>query len=66
MKRFKLLLAVLFVCSFAFSRVQVDTISVFSQKMNKEVKNVVIIPENYSSKKHYPVVYLLHGYTENG
>lgn len=65
MKRINLLLAVLFSCTFAFSRVQVDTISVFSQKMKKEVKSVVILPDNYSIKKHYPVVYLLHGYSDN-
>lgn len=65
MKRFNILTAVLFICCFAFSRVQVDTISVFSTKMKKEVKSVVILPENYSGKKHYPVLYLLHGYSEN-
>jgi S-formylglutathione hydrolase FrmB len=65
MKRLNLLLAVLLLCSVAFSRVQVDTISVFSSKMKKEVKNVVILPENYNIKKHYPVVYLLHGYSDN-
>lgn len=65
MKRIKFLLAVLLVCQFGFSRVQVDTISVFSTKMKKEIKNVVIVPENYSVKKHYPVVYLLHGYSDN-
>ena len=65
MKRLKLLLAVLFLCTFAFSRPQVDTISVYSPKMKKEVKSVVILPENYNVKKHYPVVYLLHGYSDN-
>jgi S-formylglutathione hydrolase FrmB len=50
---------------FSFSRVQVDTISVFSTKMKKEIKSVVIVPENYSVKKQYPVVYLLHGYSDN-
>jgi S-formylglutathione hydrolase FrmB len=65
MKRLSLLLSVLLLCGITFSRVQVDTISVFSTKMRKEVKNVVILPENYSSKKHYPVVYLLHGYSDN-
>ncbi|MDD4968911.1 MAG: alpha/beta hydrolase family protein [Paludibacter sp.] len=65
MKRLNLLLATILVCSLAFSRVQVDTISVFSPKMKKEVKSVVILPENYSIKKHYPVVYLLHGYSDN-
>jgi len=65
MKRVNLLLALLLLCSVAFSRVQVDTISVFSTKMKKEVKSVVILPENYTNKKHYPVVYLLHGYSDN-
>ena len=65
MKQFKLILVLLFISTFAFSRVPVDTISVFSQKMKKEVKSVVILPENYSSKKRYPVVYLLHGYSDN-
>jgi len=65
MKRLNLLLAAILVFSLAFSRVQVDTISVFSPKMKKEVKSVVILPENYSIKKHYPVVYLLHGYSDN-
>ena len=65
MKRFKLLLATLLLFQFAFSRVQVDTISMVSAKMKKEIKSVVIVPENYSEKKHYPVVYLLHGYSDN-
>ena len=65
MKQLKLILVLLFISTFAFSRVPVDTISVFSQKMKKEVKSVVILPENYSSKKRYPVVYLLHGYSDN-
>jgi len=59
-----LLLAVLFY-QLAFSRLQVDTISVFSNKMKKELKAVVIVPENYSKKKHYPVVYVLHGFSGN-
>ncbi len=43
----------------------VDTVSIFSVKMKKEIKSVVIVPENYSRKKTYPVVYLLHGYSDN-
>ncbi len=65
MKRINLLLTALCFCTLVFSRVQVDTISVFSSKMKKEIKSVVIVPENYSLKKHYPVVYLLHGYGDN-
>jgi len=65
MRRFKLLIPVLILFTFAFSKNQVDTLSVFSQKMKKEIKTVVILPENYSLKKRYPVVYLLHGYSDN-
>lgn len=65
MKRIHILLTTLLLVQLGFSRVQVDTVSVFSTKMKKEVKNVVIVPENYSTKKHYPVVYLLHGYSDN-
>ncbi len=65
MKKTTFLLSVLFISTTLFSRIQVDTISVFSSKMHKEIKNVVVLPENYSEKKHYPVVYLLHGYSDN-
>ena len=65
MKRINILLAVLVLVQLGFSRNQVDTISVFSAKMHKEIKNVIVVPENYSAKKHYPVVYLLHGYSDN-
>lgn len=46
---------------------QVDTIIIHSPKMNIDIKNVVILPEGYSStnKNGYPVVYLLHGYSGN-
>ncbi|GAB6010578.1 alpha/beta hydrolase [Viscerimonas tarda] len=58
---------VLFVFIFSFTGIYcqtVDTIAVFSNKMGKEIKNVLILPKNYSkdSPKPYPVLYLLHGY----
>lgn len=65
MKRVNIILILLLAFQFSFSRNQVDTVSVFASKMKKEVKSVVIVPENYSKKKHYPVVYLLHGYSDN-
>jgi len=65
MKRISLLVIAVLICTFAFSRSQVDTITVFSPKMKKEIKSVVIVPDNYSERKHYPVVYLLHGYSDN-
>ncbi len=40
----------------------VDTVSIFSKSMSKQVKNLVIIPENYkNSKIAFASVYLLHG-----
>jgi S-formylglutathione hydrolase FrmB len=43
---------------------QVDTLVVFSEAMQKEVKNVVILPEGYDSQSQgKPVLYLLHGAT---
>ncbi len=65
MKRINILLIFIFLFQLVFSRNQVDTISVLSAKMHKEIKAVVVVPENYSAKKHYPVVYLLHGYSDN-
>lgn len=42
----------------------VDTISIYSNAMQKEYKCVVIKPSSYKkSKKAFPVVYLLHGHS---
>ncbi|WP_294079905.1 alpha/beta hydrolase [Proteiniphilum sp. UBA5384] len=40
----------------------VDTLNVFSEKMNKKIKVVVIKPQTYGGEKTFPVLYLLHGY----
>lgn len=42
----------------------VDTVEVYSEKMGRNIKNVVVLPEGYnkSSDVKYPVVYLLHGH----
>lgn len=41
----------------------VDTVSVYSNSMHKNIKAVVIKPESYySTSTRFPVVYLLHGY----
>jgi len=45
---------------------QVDTLTVFSQAMQKEIKNVVVFPQNYGKDNlKRPVLYLLHGATGN-
>jgi S-formylglutathione hydrolase FrmB len=44
----------------------VDTVSVFSGAMHKNIRCVVITPLNYKkTNKSYPVLYLLHGYGGN-
>lgn len=63
MKRLYLLVsfAILFVCC---SYASIDTVSIYSNSMFKNVKCVVITPSDYSnSTTRFPVVYLLHGYS---
>jgi S-formylglutathione hydrolase FrmB len=43
----------------------VDTVVTYSSSMKKNIKAVVITPDNYASAKELPVVYLLHGYSGN-
>ena len=60
---YTLLLAFVF---FSAQAAKVDTVQVFSASMNKNIKTCVIVPDNYKkSKKKFPVVYLLHGYSGN-
>lgn len=42
----------------------VDTVEVYSNKMGRSIKNVVILPDGYDKTKDvkYPVLYLLHGH----
>ena len=44
---------------------KVDTVSVWSEAMNKSIKTVVITPDAYAQDNSWPVVYLLHGYGGN-
>ena len=44
---------------------KVDTVDTYSASMQKHIKAVVITPKDYSAKKKFPVVYLLHGYSGN-
>jgi S-formylglutathione hydrolase FrmB len=50
---------------FCFStKASVDTVAIYSTSMKKNIKTVVILPASYSADKHYPTVYLLHGYSD--
>jgi S-formylglutathione hydrolase FrmB len=51
---------------FGANAAQVDTVAVYSGAMHKSLKCVVITPDSYKDKQqHYPVVYILHGYSGN-
>lgn len=57
---------VLSLSCFFLKAATVDTILIYSNGMHKNVKCVVIKPDVYKKKsKHFPVVYLLHGYSGN-
>lgn len=69
MKTFKILF-ILFLClSLNNLKAQsIDTLRVYSPSMQKEINNLIILPESYAGKisgMSYPVVYLLHGYGGN-
>ncbi len=44
---------------------KVDTINTFSAAMNKTIKAVVILPDDYNKAQRFSTVYLLHGYGGN-
>lgn len=43
----------------------VDTVTTFSPSMQKNIKAVVITPDCYAAGKAFPVIYLLHGFSDN-
>lgn len=59
------LIAACFVCNTGLYAANVDTALTYSAAMKKNIKAVVITPDNYSTKTAYNVVYLLHGYSGN-
>ena len=60
------LVALLFFIAVKSNAAKIETIWVFSKSMNKSVPNIVITPSNYPIYKgNFPVLYLLHGATDN-
>ena len=47
------------------SAATIDTLSIDSKKMEKTIKTVIILPAGYDEQKSFPVVYLLHGWSDN-
>jgi S-formylglutathione hydrolase FrmB len=54
-----------FLCAFTGRAATVDTVQTYSAAMQKNIRAVVIKPDNYASARQLPVVYLLHGYGGN-
>jgi S-formylglutathione hydrolase FrmB len=61
-----IILFILLLSFLQLSAGKVDTIAIYSTSMKKEIKAVVITPNNYKkSRTRFPIVYLLHGYSGN-
>ncbi len=52
------------ICFSFYTKASVDTVSIYSASMKKDIKTVVILPASYKADKHYPTIYLLHGYSD--
>ncbi len=45
---------------------RLDTVYIFSEAMNRDIPAVVVTPDGYAENEaFYPVVYLLHGYSDS-
>ena len=52
-------------CSFIhIAAAKVDTLTVYSQAMKKDVNSLVILPDRYPEAERFPAIYLLHGYSD--
>lgn len=65
MKRFFLLLAALSAGLVPAFAARIDTVAVYSPSMDKQIKTLVISPDNTDPATPRPVIYLLHGYGGN-
>ncbi|GAA0194808.1 alpha/beta hydrolase family protein [Fulvivirga kasyanovii] len=62
----RILLLVLILACHTAAAYNIDTLVVMSKSMYKEVRNIVITPNQYSKNgKAYPVLYMLHGATDD-
>lgn len=66
MKRIKYLLVILLTIlpDITFAA-RIDTLSIASNKMGKEIRTIVITPETTDNCHRFPVLYLLHGHGGN-
>ena len=56
--------ALLFVCLNA-SAFKTEEVMVYSYSMEKEIPVTIITPDSYRTKRAFPVVYLLHGFSDS-
>ena len=64
MKRNAFFIFWIFIWAQVLFAARVDTVSVFSPSMHKQIMAVVVLPAAYkTSQDSFPVVYLLHGYS---
>jgi S-formylglutathione hydrolase FrmB len=65
MKFKKLFFIIVFYASNMLQAAVIDTVQTYSKSMNKQIKAIVVTPDNYLKGKEIPVVYLLHGFSGN-
>lgn len=59
-------LSIFLFLSFYLQAAEVDSVTVYSNSMRKNIKCVVIKPDSYKTgKSQFPTVYLLHGFSGN-
>ena len=64
MKRFFVICFFLCCCIIHIAAAKVDTLTVYSQAMKKDVNSLVILPDSYPEAERFPAIYLLHGYSD--
>ena len=65
MRRILLTLVSLCTLSIGAHAFKVQEMKVFSQSMKKDIPVIVVTPDTYESADSFPVVYLLHGYSDD-
>ena len=65
MKHIVLVVSLLILTSSLFA-IEIEVQSFYSKVLQKEIKYGIVLPDNYfTSKQHYPVLYMLHGLGDN-
>ena len=65
MKKIFLTTVALIALCISTSAFTLKEVSVYSKSMNKDVSVSVITPDCYDEKSEFPVIYLLHGFSDN-